>query len=340
MKKAFLILLVVFLVLYGRIGVELFSVRPMMESAASGVLSDIAERVEAVPLKLDGSREIDGVRNVQQCGDDLFLISGDCLYRFGRSGKLICRITDPSVITVAGYLVDPVKGRLVVMGNENDVCFYSFSGELLSTKKLEGDAGNRHIHCAAICGNRILTAEENPRFDAGTQTGYKEKQIVEYDTSFNKLTTHKLVSAGLNNCRDFEWASSFALGISEETGKLYAYMPPANPEKLLIDTLSIQRRKEALDDNGRDFTVYPLRLGKRFWLSSYRDPIDPEANCTFCYDSGTGRSWQIKGGFRDNICHTGYIPQLKPMDIHSNSYYYCKKDKSERTVIYLVTLKA
>ena len=342
MKKAFLILLAVFLILYGKIGIGLFAEQPGLESASVGLLSEMAEEVTAIPLLAKGMDKIEDVRNVQMDGDNLFLISGNSLYRFDKSGKPVCRITDPSFITVAGYLIDSLKQQLVVMGNENDVFYYSFSGELLSTKKLEDDSSNRRIHCAAIFGSRIWTTEECISVDAATQTQYVEKQVVEYDTSFNKLTSHKLVSSNLQNNHNFNFSCDFELGISEDTGTIYAYSPPIYPERLLLDTLSIRRRQLMYGEMqySGNVAVYPLRLGSRYWISSYRDPADPSAYYTFCFDRDTSKSWHIKGGFKDNICHTGNVPVLNPMDVHSNSYYFCKKDKSENPVVYIVRLKA
>ena len=82
-----------------------------------GALSDVADEVLSLPLHSTGytrsvTRFISSVRT-RQC----FLISKGIIYRFNRHGDLVCRITDPKMIHVAGYVLDPALKRVVVLGN-------------------------------------------------------------------------------------------------------------------------------------------------------------------------------------------------------------------------------
>lgn len=342
MKRAFSLLLVLFFVLYGKLGYDLFAEHSILSSSTTGSLSDIAKAVTAIPLRTSGTCTIERARSVQKEGDNLFLISDDVLYRFDTSGKLICSITDPAVITVAGYLIDPLQRRLIVMGNEADVHFYSFTGELLADKKLKEDESRRRIHTAALFNNRIWTTEEYARFDKDTQTYYIERQVVEYDSSFQKLQSHHLVSADLYNTQSSLYPCTYELGVSPDTGCIYAYTPAIDPSTLLRDTLLLKRQQTMHAEKRfeEDITVYPLRFGQRYWLSAYQDPVDPSRYYTFCFDQDTCKSWHIEGGFKDNFYHTGAVRQLQPIDVYSNSYYFCKPgNESENAVIFIVELK-
>lgn len=353
MKRTFLILLLIFMAMYGKLGYELFNGQTVLESATTGLLSDIAKEVTAIPLKTFGKATVPNVRNVQQEGANLFLISDDILYRFHRSGELIAPVTDPQLIAVAGYLIDPVRRCLVVMGNEDEVHFYSFDGNLLDAKKISESGGHKRIHTAALYDNRIWTAEECLRLDPDTHTCCIEKQVVEYDSSFQKIKTHAITSAQLYNGSNIHSSCHFELAVSEHTGELYAYTPSIDPDNLLRDTLLIKQRQilHADKPGTRGITAYPLRFGTRYWISSYEDPGHSGLYRTFCFDRDSGQSWHIKEGFKDNFYHTGDISRLHPSDMYGNLYYFCKSgeetksnalNKSEpgNAVVFMVKLKA
>ncbi len=353
MKRAFLLLLLIFVVLYGKMAYEVFTEQSIFENNIEGKLSDIAEDVTAIPLQTFGLHKIERARSVQKEGDNLFLISDDTLYRFDKTGKLICRVTDPNLVTVAGYMIDPIKGRLIVLGNQNDVLYYSFNGELEECKKLTNDGMYQRVHSASLYNNRIWTTEECTLFEADTDTYLVEKQVVEYDTSFQKIGSHKLVSADLTNRSTLLSSCDYQLGVSKESGKMYIYTTPSDPENLLRDSLLIKRRQDTYGevDFDNEVTVYPMRFGQRYWIASHADPDHPSRAHTFCFDQNTSKSWYLKEGFKDDFHHTGFVSQLKPLDVYCNSYYFCKTNNDTRStfaktndldnaVVYIVKLKS
>ena len=293
MKRTFLLLMLIMITLYGKLGYELLMGDGHLKSSLSGSLSDIAETVTAIPLQDTGKEQIHTIKCVRREKDNLFLISNDILYRFDTSGKFICRITDPGDIQVAGYVIDPLTEQLCL-----------------------------------------------------------EKQVVKYDSSFQKIETQKLLSADLT---DKPLCSSFfqlELALSEDTRSLYAYSSPAEPDCLLKDTLLIRRRQlmPGHPVYGGDIAVYPLRFGQRYWLSSYHNPADPSQSYIFCFDQDSSKSWQVKGGFKDNFYHTGSVGELQAIDIYSNAYYYCKSGEevkkafpgrtdNDNPVVFIIQLK-
>lgn len=88
------------------------------------------------PLTADGFH-IRDAHDMHEEGNNLFVVSQKTLYRFNREGDFICQITQPEEIQVAGYLVDAVKEQLIVLGNVNDIYYYTFDGKLLLKKKLK-----------------------------------------------------------------------------------------------------------------------------------------------------------------------------------------------------------
>ena len=91
----------------GKQAYDLFISPSASRDYPKGNLSDIADEVIAIPLRYD----IKDAKCIRKEGNDLFLINDEILYRFNRNGELICRITNPEEIHVAGYVIDPANGN-------------------------------------------------------------------------------------------------------------------------------------------------------------------------------------------------------------------------------------
>ena len=348
MKRGFLCLVFLLAILYGKQAYLLLSDDMPLESAPTGSLSDIAEEVVAVPLQSEGAPQIKKAANIRQEGKDLFLISNQTLYRFDRSGNFISRITDPAVIDIAEYMIDPLNNQLIVLGNVNEVHYYSYNGQLITKTQLSTD----HLQAIAIHQGFIWAAHENVRTDSATGQMYIEKQLVKYDLSFQQIETHKLVAADLPDRTLNSYFMHLDLGVDEDTGTLYASSSPVIPDNLLRDSLLLKSRKMNgnLFCDASDIPVFPLRFGRRFWLSSYAD-IDPSQSYFFCFDSNTNKSWLLKDGFRDNFFHTGSILNLHPMNLSNRFFCFAQsgeavkqsfpqRTSTDNPVVFIVKLKA
>ncbi len=351
MKRAFLLLLIVLFYLYGKLGYELVKENFFVENTVKGCLTDIADEVTAIPLHpIDD--EIKNITNLYQEGDNLFLISNRILYRFDNNGQFICRITNPERIEVANYMVDSLHQRLIVLGNVDDVHFYSFNGDLLETKKMQNESPYYRILSANMIRQEVWITEECAFHDSDTGSFCIQKQVVRYDSSFNKISAYPLFVADLSEkeiCRSF---GRLELGIDKDSGKVYAYAPPLSPDNLLRDTLLL-KRKELTSGNSviaDEITIYPFRFGQRFWIaSSY--PYDTEKSYTYCFDQRSNKSWQLAEGFEDDFYHTGSISELRSMDIYNNTCYFSKAGNEvkeslienmnvDNPVIFIVKLKS
>lgn len=356
MKRAFTYLLLLALSVCGKQAYELFAPGESIRSNPSGALSDIADEVIAIPLQSPEARPIKEARHIRQEGNDLFLISEETLYRFNREGEFICRITHPDDIRVAGYVVNPANRQLIVLGNTDDIFYYSFNGDLLTRKKLKSDLPeNRRLLSISMHDNRILTTEEHVRTgDTAGQAVTIEKRIVEYDPSFHPLRSRTV--------RQIDWerpgcpigSLSPEVAVEPASGAVYAYAPSLQPENLLRDTLYIRqkRQSQALESlaGGDALPLLPVRMGSRFWVSAYYDAEDKSKNYTFCYDTEKERYWQVKDGLKDNFYQTGNVRRMEPIDPYSQAYCFCKagadirglfpeQARAEGLVLFIVRLK-
>ncbi|MDR1937041.1 MAG: 6-bladed beta-propeller [Tannerellaceae bacterium] len=350
MKRAFLLLLFVLVALYGKLAYDLRTEDTSPANLPEGVLSDIAEKVTAIPLQAADGHRIEKPGSIRQEGRNLFLVSNGALYRFDLSGNFIGQVTRPGM-EVAEYVIDPLRKRLIVFGNADEVAYYTFDGQLLERKKLDGKTPRRRMQAVAMYRDCIWTAEERVCSDPLTNERYLEKQLVKYDSSFREMESHRLLAADLPEKSLVPFFGSLGIGVAEDSGMVYAYASPLLPDHLLRDSLRLKYRWDSGQVSAGDgFAAFPLRFGRRFWIASSCDPYDPSQNYTFCFDRDTNRSWQLNGGFEDDFYRTGAIARWQAMDVYSHAYCFYKSGEevkhlfpqaasSGNPVVFIVKLK-
>lgn len=355
MKRTCQTLLILFVLLCAKQGYDVFFKETPLEKQFSGSLSDISEEVIAIPLKTAPGHSIEKARNIRQEGKNFFLISQKTIYRFNREGEFICRVTDPEEIQVAGYVVNPARQELIVLGNTDDIYYYSYDGKILDKKKLKCDLPDRKIFSASLYQNHIWSIEEKAhRADTAPETSCLEREVVKYDTSFRKIETRTLAFADLGRADYIPSCFAPQLSVKKDTGELYAYEPSTRPDELIRDTLYLRsKQKEAGSKPVGKNTVslFPLRFGKRMWIATYTNQAHSKDNYTFCYDTLKNRYWQVEGGLKDNFYRTGTISGLEAMDLFADTYCFCKSGeeikkafpqeaRSGNSVLFIVKLKS
>lgn len=331
MKRAFVLLSILCLLVCGLQGYKLLRNNNTTPNPFKGKLSDIADEVIAIPLRDTGELRIKSPQNIRQEGNNLFLVSEGVLYRFNREGQFICQITQPDEIQVAGYVINPAKKELIVLGNTDDIFYYSFEGKLLLKKKLKSNLSEeRHLYSIEWHDNQLLTTEK--RIDTTQTRPIVTQEIATYDTLFRPIERKRLAAFDLR--RDgqplIHWDP--LIGIEKDSGLLYAYSPHASARHLLRDTLLIQKAKELHDSAlfGQDDTYpqLPLRMGSRYWIASFNQVPNNDKDYLFCYDTRQGHHWELKEGFTDNFYQTGHVKSLEPIDPYGETYYYYKQGEA------------
>lgn len=331
MKRAFVLLSILCLLACGLQGYKLLYSNHTTPNPFKGKLSDITDEVIAIPLRDTGELRIKSPQNIRQEGNNLFLVSEGILYRFNRDGQFICQITQPDEILVAGYVVNPAKKELIVLGNTDDIFYYTFEGKLLLKKKLKSDLSEeRKFYSIEMHGNLLLTTEK--RVDTTQARPTVTQEIATYDTAFHPVGRKRLASFDLqrNNQPISYWNPK--VGIEKDSGLLYAYMPNSRLRHLLRDTLLIQKAHKFHDatlfGQKNTYPLLPIRLGSRYWIASFDQTPENEEDYLFCYDTTKGQHWELKDGFTDNFYQTGYVKHLEPVDPYGNTYCYYKRGEA------------
>ena len=127
----------------------------------------------------------------------------------------------------------------------------------------------------------------------GGQTATIEKQIVEYDSSFHKLQSHTIRPVDLERSACPIGCLAPEVAVEPGSGTVYAYAPPINPGTYYgtLYILSKKRQSQTLENLAGKNTLplLPIRMGSRFWVSTYYNAEDESRNYTFCYDTEKGR---------------------------------------------------
>lgn len=354
MKRAFVLLLITLLTVAAWQSYRVWREAGRLPLYSHGALSDIADEVVAVPLETaPGEAPLARPHAVREEGNELFLIDREAIYRYRKNGRFICRVTDPADIRVAGYLVNPAARQLIVMGNTDDIFYYTYDGRLVEKKKLKSDLPGRRLLSVAYHRGRIWSIEEalSPTGPEGAPR--LRRQVVEYDTAFRRLDALPLVQADLGRDPGLPACFSPQLAVAEDTGQLYACQPQPSPEYLLRDTLYLKENRRGPASGpqaARQVLLYPLRFGRRLWLSAYGSWAEAKKNYLFCYDALRHTCRQAAGGFRDNFYRTGFVCDLEPVDLAGRCYSFARSGKalaeafpakaaSGQSVVFLVKLK-
>lgn len=347
MKQITCIILAAMLLLCGGFGYEHLLAGRSTDINRNGELSDIAESVTAIPLKPINGRSLTEAHDIQKEGNDLFLISQGVLYRFNRQGELICQITDPEEIQVAGYLVHSLKKQLIVLGNVNDIYYYTFDGELLFKKKLRKDFNEEQLMSAALYRGKIYTAERVMATDTLRRPCIKQ-QVQVYDTYFRPLESHPIVETALSHPVLSPNTQSVCLRVSPG-GCIYAYSAPCESEHLLRDSLYLHQQGEMVGVNEDDIPLLPVSLGSRYWLAVNQHAEEADRRYVFCWDCYDNQAWELNEGFTDDFFQTGSVAALEPMDLYGRTYSFTKRGETLRhafpeaadsTVVFIVRMKA
>jgi hypothetical protein len=327
-KGCFLLLTIVFLI-YGYQGykvIETYSTDDI-KIKQSAKLSDIAGHVMPVPLETPDSGSMRNIKHVRKDGDNLFLLSENRLLRFDTGGNFINRIAsdikDENNVFIVGYALHTNMRRILVIDSQRNISKYDYNGNLISKTEIKH---SWHKLTAITFHNGYLwtTVETLVKENKQPASYLIMHDLYQLDADMNELskTTLNFAIAGRNKIFDRPCVSAL---FADEDG-IYAYSQPYETEHLLEDTLHIIQQKQfPLLYSGANYgmaRIYPIRKGKRYFMSTCNSPDNN--HLTFCYDNANYTAYLLPKGFKDDFFETGYIADFQPLDIYNNSYYFIK----------------
>lgn len=314
--------------------------------STSGKLSEIVTEIIAIPLDTTPDCRLGSIKQLRRDGADLFVLSGSKLYHFDKRGRYINTLTtrDGCDFPVRDYVVDPVRKQLIVLGTEQAVYYFSYTGRQLARKELLTDCSWQTLIKLSHYNNHIWVTADNLLSDeSGNTVAYYEKWLYKFDMDFNFLESVKLHTVNLGRpCL----GGNFSPELSVVNDKLYAYSPSVQKDELLRDTLylvsinkleptirmhskitMLENKKHVSLGSQYPVCMMPFRVGNRFLISSYHANSSKDKNYLFCYDRETFRSFMLDNGFEDNFYETGLVSDLQPVDVYNEELWYSKSGK-------------
>ena len=323
MKKGCLLLLTIIMLIYGyQAYIVVDSYRnDVLKIRVDGKLSDITGKVLPVPLETPDSGVVRNVKHVRRDGDHLFMLSDNRLLHFNMKGEFInqiaCEINEENDRIIVGYVLNTNKHQALVIDNERNMLTFDYSGNLISSIRIDKPW---YKLTALVYHDGFLwatadTFKANKDDPASLQIEHKLYQL---DLNMNELNSMTLRSAGMYKNKIFNILNVEEL-LVDEYG-VYAYSTISDLNVLLNDTLHIVQQKKIpllyKDAVYGMACVYPVRKGKRFYIST-----------NFCYDDRKQTAYMLTDGFKDDFFKTGYVSDLQPMDIYNDSYCFLKSGK-------------
>jgi len=334
MKKGGLLLLLILILVYGYQAYQVVDSykNDVLKIKRAGKLTAITEQVIPVPLEIPDSGAVKQVTRVRRDGDSLFMISDNRLLQFNMKGQFINQIAgdidEENGRFIVEYVLNTHDHQVLVVDSERNINTFDYDGRLISSIRIDKpwlkiSALTFHNGFLWATAETLTANKENP------ELFHIEHNLYQLDLNLNELFSHPLRIAGYNKNKIFNGLCVDELLVDEQG--VYAYFPLSDPDKMLNDTLHIAQQKKMpfLYPNvpyGMA-CIYPVRTGKRYYLSTNYDPV-ADKSYTFCYDDSKQTAYMLTNGFTDDFYKTGQIADLQPMDIYNDYYCYLKSGQA------------
>ena len=296
------------------------------ESKNIDSLSVISQMITAIPLETNSQCVLSDIKQVKTAQSNIFIQSGNDIFRFNRTGLFINKITLANNARIYKYAVNSDNQQIIVLDSLSLIHFYAFDGTLLFTQDAE----------ATLAGQTMLDLAYHNHFLWAVTSKIAannaiEKWMYKLDLAFSPLEGTQLAAVDLGR---FYLNGSFASELYVSANKVYVYTPFAFKKTILQDTLYLVSSGKLNQDQmfpykeWNDFPAYsiPLILGTRYLFASYQTNMSESENYLFCYDTKTNQSFSMNG-FKDDFYHTGIVKDLQPLNPYSQEYYFYKSGK-------------
>jgi hypothetical protein len=323
---------------------ELLVVPVDTEQNYSLPMSEIADEIKSVELEITDESPITSIAQVLICDNYIVILNrqltGSNILLFNNDGKFIRQIGSmgqgPGEYTNLGGIIADIQNKRIIVHSGNKLLYYDFAGNFI--KELSSKQFNtmfallRYVY---YINNEIwsvgATVETGDNGFYSRTVLYKENNDLQITDSIDirKVDVDRFGFIGL----------PFSDYITYNNKDVYLYYPEGNEEPVLRDTLYrikdnqlIPYLKLEFKDGGiasgkKFINLYNIYKSSRFVFSAYRKR---DNNYRFCYDTKTGKGYNMKDGYTDDIFNTPKKVTIRPLgsDPEIFFYYYTDMDKA------------
>lgn len=321
-------------------------------------LSEIATNVKAVELELTDESMIGNWRMQERVlilENYIVFLDGHKrqVLLFDNKGKFIRQIgrrgQGPGEYTQIRDITADEKNKRIYVADQKIIC-YDFDGNFIHEITLPEPAEYMlSLHDELLFFRRIRGEKREDGMFHNSVRLYKMDKDLQITDSLNILDVELI--------RDM-WVTSTNNNYISATGdNMYLYYPTSVYDSKIRDALYQIKDNQLipvvqLKLNGELFSgegmkvrfIYNIYRSSRFIFSHHRHRND-EKRSYFYYDTQTGKSYNTKGGYTDDL-HTGEKIQIRPIDSNAEQFYYLytndpdeDTDEEPNPTLYIGTLK-
>jgi hypothetical protein len=311
-------------------------------------LSEITDgSIEAIELELTDQSLVGERITRVLCGKDYIIIcERKSIMQFDKTGKFIRKIASvgqgPGEFTSIGDItMDSKNKKIFIKTNAGKMMSYDFDGNFI--RESSNEHYREHTKCLNYINNKLLYLSE---------TGVKDESETRNLISLYTIDSNLLKTDSVN-VRSFVhngfWIHPFIDFITYDGKNTYLYYSDISTNPVVLDTLYRIKDKQLIPylnlnfknrglsvGGGKDIYLFNIYRSSRYIFAIYnnelKNPEDtPDKFSSFCYDTKTGKGYNMQGGYFDDI-HTGKKVRIRPFHSDSNKFYYLYTEIDENTV--------
>jgi hypothetical protein len=323
---------------------ELLTISVDIDQDVSLPLSEIAEEIRAVELELTDESLISHIRRILICDNYIIVLNGrtggqTTILLFDNRGKFVRQIGSVGLgpneyIFLSDIAVDVQKKRLFLVTATNKLICCNLEGNFI--KEYQSDDYSA-IYINYINNELMLIAEHFGNQDHKglfiSNILYKIDDDLQIRDSIDIYKVY--LERGLmmnspwrdyisNNAKDayFYYAEIFPNKFLSEPQVLRDTLYRIEKNQFIPD-LKLKFKDNGIAANGNKFIhLYNIYRSSRFIFSVYENDRRNGENYRFCYDTKTGKAYNMKDGYTDDIYHTPEKIKIRHLNSDANKFYY------------------
>ena len=314
---------------------DLLEIPVDFDQNTSLLLSEIAEEITAIELELTDESMLspDYIQNVIISENEVFIARIEKIYVFSKEGKFIRTIGNrgqgPGEYSGIGRLAVDEKNKRLYIKSGQKILSYDFNGELLKESRILSSSDINYINEEILLLIDKISNENNEIFSHPTLYRLNDDlRIVDSCKIMNLYLGDSYPSAVLQFNSDFilKGIKSVFIYYGDFTWRLGNNII----EKNFSDTLYrfennniIPELKLKFKDNGvsRFINIFNIYRSSRYIFSVYCND-NKRGLIFFCYDTKTGKGYNMKDGFTDDINQIEEPVIIRPFNLDTEMFYY------------------
>ena len=299
------------------------------------VLSEISETIKAIELEVTDESLIQPhfVQRVLYSPDFILVQEFKSIMLFDKNGKFIRQIGSVGqgpgeFVSIGSISADFNSKKIIVFSDDGKFICYDLDGKLIKRSLSDGSRPrnpymNYIDNKLFFLSETFITIEENDVKNRRT--------LFTLNDDFQKTDSILIRSIDLSQ---FERGYSPPFDyITTDGNSTYLYYNLIVPNHLVSDTLyqvndgniipylNIKFNNRGLNSERRkDIYISSIYRSSRYVFTPYNHSPKKQFYF-FCHDLKTGKSYNMKDGFSDDI-HTGEKVVIRPFDNDTNKFYY------------------